>query len=76
MPILKSELEELLNAGFPNAKIEVIDLAGDNDHYEVRVISAAFEGLSKLDQHKTVYSVLGNRVGGQIHALSVKTFVK
>jgi stress-induced morphogen len=76
MPILQSELEKLLNDGFPDANVEVVDLAGDNDHYEVRITSPIFAGLSKLEQHKKVYHVLGNRVGSQIHALSVKTFIK
>jgi stress-induced morphogen len=76
MPILKQDLLKLLQDGFPQGEIDVVDLAGDNDHYEAIVKSPTFQGKSKLEQHKMVYSALGDKVGGQIHALSVKTFIK
>lgn len=76
MPIAKKELENLLSQKFKPQDIEVVDLAGDNDHYEVSIKSDLFNGLNKIQQHKLVYETLGNRVGNQIHALSLKTTSK
>ena len=76
MPISQDELLALLKTAFLDADIEVIDLAGDNDHYEVRIASSQFASLPMLAQHKAVYAALGEKVGGQIHALSVKTSIK
>lgn len=73
MAIQKAELEALLQASFPEAQIEVIDLVGDQDHYEARITTSQFLGLSRIQQHQKVYAALGDRVGGQIHALSLKT---
>lgn len=73
MAIQKAELEALLQASFPEAQIEVIDLVGDQDHYEARITTSQFSGLSRIQQHQKVYAALGDRVGGQIHALSLKT---
>jgi len=50
-------------------------LAGDNDHYAVKIISNKFKGLSKISQHKLVYDVLGKKMGYTLHALSIKTEV-
>lgn len=76
MPIKKEELFAILSQTFAAQDIEVIDLAGDNDHYEVRISSPSFDGMSMLNQHKAVYAALGDKVGGQIHALAVKTSIK
>ena len=50
-------------------------MAGDNDHYAVKIISNKFKGLSKINQHKLVYDVLGKKMGYTLHALSIKTEV-
>jgi stress-induced morphogen len=76
MPIAKDKLEEMLQQGFPDANIEVIALANDNDHYEVRIASARFKDLSMVAQHKLVYQVLGHCVGTTLHALALKTSIK
>lgn len=70
MPILQSDLENLLKAAFPNGHVIVTDLAGDNDHYQAEVTCATFTGLSRIQQHQMVYSALKNH---EIHALSIKT---
>jgi stress-induced morphogen len=70
MPIKLSELEELLNKGFPNAIVEIQDLAGDEDHYSATIICKAFDGKSRIEQHRMVQQVLE---GTNIHALSIKT---
>jgi len=52
------EIEKLIKASLPDAQIEIIDLAGDNNHFSAHVISAAFEGKSRIQQHKMVYDAL------------------
>lgn len=73
MPMLKSELEGFLRSAFPDAKIVVEDLAGDGDHYRARIVSSAFEGLSRVRQHQMVYQALKGRMGGALHALALET---
>ncbi|MAU38159.1 MAG: BolA/IbaG family iron-sulfur metabolism protein [Alphaproteobacteria bacterium] len=71
----RDELFEILNNGFSESVIEIQDLAGDNDHYAVKIISNEFKGLNKIKQHKLVYDVLGKKMGYTLHALSIKTEV-
>ena len=52
---------------------QVEDLTGGGDHFRAEVVSDRFGGLSRIDQHKLVYDVFGDEVGGPIHALSLKT---
>ncbi len=73
MPMPQAELESRLRQAFPDAEIEVKDLAGDGDHYRARIASAAFEGLSRVRQHQLVYQALGGSVGGELHALALET---
>jgi stress-induced morphogen len=73
MPMDRSEIEHLIKAKFPDAKIEIQDLAGDGDHYAARVESAAFRGKSRVQQHQMVYDALGGRMGGVLHALALTT---
>jgi len=75
MGMTRDELFEILNNGFSDSVIEIQDLAGDNDHYAVQIISNEFKGLSKIKQHKLVYDVLGKKMGYTLHALSIKTEV-
>jgi stress-induced morphogen len=71
MPI--EELEAALREGFPDAQIEVSDLAGDGDHYKARIVSTAFQGLPRVRQHQLVYAALKGRMGGELHALALET---
>jgi stress-induced morphogen len=75
MGMTRDELFEILNNGFSESVIEIQDLAGDNDHYAVKIISNEFKGLNKIKQHKLVYDVLGKKMGYTLHALSIKTEV-
>ena len=75
MGMTRDELFEILNNGFSESVIEIQDLAGDNDHYAVKIISNEFKGLNKIKQHKLVYDVLGKKLGYTLHALSIKTEV-
>ena len=69
------EIENFIKEAIPDAIIEIQDLAGDNDHYAVKIISNEFKGLNKIKQHKLVYDVLGKKMGYTLHALSIKTEV-
>ena len=75
MPIESSELEMLLKSGFPDADVTVLDMAGDKDHYQVKITAAAFAGKSRVMQHKMVYEALGAK-RSDIHALSIITATK
>ena len=76
MPMEQIEIEKLIKASLPGAEVEIIDLAGDNNHFSAHVMSSAFAGKSRIDQHKMVYDALGDKVGGVLHALSIKTSIK
>ena len=76
MPMEQVEIEKLIKASLPDAHIEIIDLAGDNNHFSAHVISSAFEGKSRIQQHKMVYDALGDKMGGILHALALKTSIR
>ena len=73
MPMPIEDLEAALREGFPDAQIQVDDLAGDGDHYRARIVSQAFQGLSRVRQHQLVYAALKGRMGGELHALALET---
>jgi stress-induced morphogen len=75
MPMAAADIETLIRAAFPDAKVEITDLAGDGDHYAARVESAAFRGLPRVRQHQAVYAALGGRMGGELHALQLTTAI-
>jgi stress-induced morphogen len=68
-----SELQDRIAAALPGAQVRVEDLTGGGDHFRAEVISDRFQGLSRIQQHKLIYDVFGDEVGGPIHALSIKT---
>jgi len=74
MPIAPQSIKDLINAVFPDAAVELNDYAGDQDHYELTIISTQFEGLSAVKRHQLVYQALGAMVGTNLHALSLRTF--
>ena len=76
MPMEQIEIEKLIKASLPDAEIEIIDLAGDNNHFSAHVSSSAFEGKSRIQQHKMVYEALGDKMGGILHALALKTSIR
>jgi len=71
MAMSAAEIERLIKATFPDARIELRDLAGDNDHWAAHVVSSAFKGKSRIQQHQMIYEALGGRVGGALHALQL-----
>jgi stress-induced morphogen len=70
------DIEQLIRARFPDAEVEIKDLAGDGDHYAAHVVSAEFKGKSRVQQHQMVYDALGGRMGGVLHALALTTAIK
>jgi stress-induced morphogen len=66
-------IERLIKEGLPDAQVSIEDLRGDGDHYEARVVSAAFRGKSRVQQHQMVYQALGGRMGHELHALALQT---
>ncbi len=75
MAMAATEIEALIVAGIPGARVEITDLAGDGDHYAARVVSESFRGVPRVRQHQAVYAALGGRMGGVLHALQLTTAV-
>lgn len=73
MPMDASEIEGLIKAALPDAKVDIRDLAGDGDHYAATVTSEAFRGKSRVQQHQLVYQALKGDMGGKLHALALQT---
>jgi stress-induced morphogen len=67
------DIINLIKAGLPDAEVRIEDLAGDGDHYSATVVSKAFAGKSRVQQHQMVYATLGGRMGGELHALKLTT---
>ncbi|HKY31851.1 MAG TPA: BolA family transcriptional regulator [Candidatus Polarisedimenticolia bacterium] len=67
------EIRRRVEAALPAAVIELRDTVGDADHYEMVVVSAAFEGKSTLERHRMVYAPLKDLLGGALHALALRT---
>jgi stress-induced morphogen len=72
--ISPDEVHSQLAIAFPGAEIEVVDLTGTKDHYQARVVSAAFAGKSPVEQHQLVYRALAGAMDGPIHALALRTY--
>lgn len=73
MPMSAPEIEELIKEAFPDAEVELKDLAGDGDHWAAHVVSKEFTGKSRVQQHQMVYQALQGRMGGVLHALALTT---
>ena len=73
MAMSASEIERLIREGIPGSEVRITDLAGDGEHYSAEVVSPSFAGLSRVRQHQKVYEALGGRMGGELHALQLRT---
>ena len=75
MAMTGAEIEKFIKAALPDAEVIVSALADDGDHYAAKVVSKAFEGQSRIQQHRMVYAALEGRMGGALHALQLETAV-
>ena len=73
MPLKIEEIKNLIKEAFPDAEINIQDLAGDNNHYSATIKSKIFNGKNKIEQHKMVYRALKGKMGNELHALSLNT---
>lgn len=67
------ELKARIEAAIPGARADVQDTTGGGDHFQATVVAEAFAGLSRIEQHRMVYEIFGDEIGGPIHALALKT---
>jgi stress-induced morphogen len=74
MPTIE-QVKERIESALPGARATVTDLTGGGDHLRAEVVYDGFAGLSRIQQHKLIYEVFGDEIGGPIHALSLKTSV-
>lgn len=73
MAMSATDIEKLIKEALPDARVEIQDLAGDGDHYAATIVSSAFQGKSRVQQHQMVYAALKGRMGGELHALALTT---
>ena len=73
MAMSAEQIEAMIREALPDAEVTVTDLAGDGNHYQAEVVSPAFRGKSRVQQHQMVYQALGGRMGDQLHALALST---
>jgi stress-induced morphogen len=73
MAMSAADIERFIKEALPDAEITIRDLAGDGDHYAATVVSQAFKGKNRVQQHQLVYAALKGRMGGELHALALQT---
>jgi stress-induced morphogen len=73
MAMSPAEIEGLIKQSIPDAQVNIEDLRGDGDHYAAYVISPAFKGKTRVQQHQMVYQALQGRMGNELHALALQT---
>ncbi len=76
MALKQTDLEQMLKEAFPDGDVEVIDLAGDDNHYKAVIASDQFAGKNRVQQHQMVYTALKGKMGGELHALALETKIK
>jgi stress-induced morphogen len=73
MPMDAKQIETLIKKGIPDAIVTISDLRGDGDHYAATVVSPAFKGKTRVQQHQLVYEALQGNMGTELHALALQT---
>lgn len=73
MPMNPAEIESLIKQSMPDADVKIEDLRGDGDHYAAYIVSSAFKGKTRVQQHQLVYQALQGRMGNELHALALQT---
>jgi stress-induced morphogen len=71
--ISAQKIQSLVEAALPGSQVQAEDTTGTNDHFQLVVVSPAFEGKGMVERHRMIYGILGTSVGGAIHALSLRT---
>jgi stress-induced morphogen len=67
------DIRKRIEVAIPGAHADVEDYTGGGDHFRATVTASAFDGLSRIQQHRLVYAIFGAEIGGPIHALALKT---
>ncbi len=75
MPMSASEIEKRIRLALPDARIELRDLAGDDNHWAATIVSEAFRGKSRVQQHQMVNAAFGADMGTTLHSLAIQTAV-
>ena len=75
MAMEASTIKGLIEEGLPDAEVRIDDLRGDGEHYAAYIVSPAFEGKSRVQQHQMVYKALKGKMGDELHALAIQTAV-
>ena len=75
MAMTADDIEKMIKEALPDAQVTITDLRGDGDHYKAEVISTAFEGKNRVQQHQMVYKALKGNMGNALHALALETSV-
>jgi stress-induced morphogen len=75
MAMSATEIERMIKEAIPDARVQISDLRGDGDHYAALVMTPAFKGKSRVQQHQMVYDALRGRMGNELHALALQTAV-
>jgi len=73
MPMDPGEIKRMIIEALPDAEIKLEDLVGDGDHWSATIVSSAFTGKTRVQQHQLIYAALQGRVGGELHALALQT---
>ncbi|MFL2540625.1 MAG: BolA family protein [Candidatus Latescibacterota bacterium] len=73
MPMSAGDIEQMIKEAIPDANVRIDDLRGDGDHYAAFIISSAFKGKTRVQQHQMVYAALQGRMGNELHALALQT---
>lgn len=73
MAMQADDIITMIKEALPDAQVELVDLAGDGDHYKAVITSPSFAGLSRIAQHQAVYAALKGKMGGELHALALET---
>jgi stress-induced morphogen len=75
MAMTAAEIERMIREALPDAVVRIDDLRGDGDHYAAHIVSAAFKGKTRVQQHQMVYQALRGRMGNELHAMALQTAV-
>ena len=76
MAMKGEDIAAMIREALPDAEVEMVDLAGDNNHWKAVIVSRAFEGLNRVKQHQLVYAALQGKMDGaegELHALALET---